>query len=140
MGKPSGISAKPTASAAQVTLVSGATYLPFGSLNTLTFGNGRVVTKAYDANYGIDKVSDAATGGISEDFTLNVVGNVTGLVERTTATANTTRGFTYDGQDRVTALKNGATSPDRLNCFPDPFPACRLGNFALERSRAGASR
>ena len=108
-GQITGISAKPTASAAQVTLVSGATYLPFGPLNTMTFGNGRVVTKAYDQNYGIDKVSDAATGGISEDFTLNVVGNVTGLVERTTATANTTRAFTYDGQDRLTALKNGTT-------------------------------
>lgn len=108
-GQITGISAKPTATATQVTLVSGATYLPFGPLNTLTFGNGRVVTKAYDQNYGIDKVSDAATGGISEDFTLNVVGNVTGLVERTTATANTTRGFTYDGQDRLTALKNGTT-------------------------------
>jgi RHS repeat-associated protein len=108
-GQITGISAKPTATAAQVTLVSGVTYLPFGPLNTLTFGNGRVVTKAYDQNYGIDKVSDAATGGISEDFTLDVVGNVTGLVERTTATANTTRGFTYDGQDRLTALKNGTT-------------------------------
>jgi RHS repeat-associated protein len=103
------VSAKPTATAAQVTLVSGVTYLPFGPLNTLTFGNGRILTKAYDANYGIDKVSDAATGGLSEDFTLNVVGNITGLVERTTGTANTTRAFTYDGQDRLTALKNGAT-------------------------------
>ena len=106
-GQITGVSSKPTASAAQVTLVSNVTYLPFGPLNTLTFGNGRVLTKAYDQNYGIDKVSDAATGGISEDFTLDVVGNVNKIVERTNATANATRTFTYDGQDRLTALKNG---------------------------------
>ena len=108
-GQITGVSSKPTASAAQVTLVSNVTYLPFGPLNTLTFGNGRVLTKAYDQNYGIDKVSDAATGGISEDFTLDVVGNVNKIVERTNATANATRTFTYDGQDRLTALKNGTT-------------------------------
>lgn len=108
-GQITGVSAKPTTSAAQVTLVSNVIYLPFGPLNTLTFGNGRVLTKAYDQNYGIDKVSDAATGGLSEDFTLDVVGNVNKIVERTTATATATRTFTYDGQDRLTALKNGTT-------------------------------
>jgi hypothetical protein len=35
-------------------------------------------------------------GGLSEDFTLNMVGNVTGLLKRTTATANTTRAFAYE--------------------------------------------
>ncbi len=109
-GQITGVSAKPTAAAAQVTMVSNVTYLPFGPLNTLTFGNGRVLTKAYDQNYNIDKVSDNSTTGLSEDSTVNVMGNITAITERTNATANATRQFTYDNLDRLLSLKNGATN------------------------------
>ncbi|WP_162140742.1 RHS repeat-associated core domain-containing protein [Arenimonas oryziterrae] len=108
-GQITGITAKPTAVAAQISLVSSVAYLPFGPLNTLTFGSGRVMTKAYDQNYGIDKVSDSGVDGLSEDFTLNAVGNITGVVERTTTSAMTTRSFAYDGQDRLAALKSGGS-------------------------------
>jgi RHS repeat-associated protein len=95
----------------QTPLVSNATYLPFGPLNTLTFGNNRVLTKTYDQNYGIDSVIDsAASNPLSEDFTLNAVGSVTGLSENTGAPTPVTRTFTYDGLDRLTAQKNGATT------------------------------
>jgi RHS repeat-associated protein len=109
-GQITGVSAKPTAAAAQVTMVSNVTYLPFGPLNTLTFGNGRVLTKAYDQNYDIDKVSDNSTTGLSEDSTVNVMGNITAITERTTATATATRQFAYDNLDRLLSLKNGATN------------------------------
>jgi RHS repeat-associated protein len=109
-GQITNVSAKPTAAAAQVTLVSNATYLPFGPLNTLTFGNARVLTKAYDQNYDIDKVSDSATDGLSEDSTVNVMGNITAMVERTTGTATATRQFAYDNMDRLLSLKNSATN------------------------------
>jgi RHS repeat-associated protein len=109
-GQITGIDAKPTATAAQVSVVSNATYLPFGPLNTLTFGNARVLTKAYDQNYDIDKVSDNSTTGLSQDSTVNVMGNITAITERTTATANTTRQFAYDNLDRLLSLKNGATN------------------------------
>jgi YD repeat-containing protein len=60
--------------------------------------------KHFDQNYGIDAVSDAAPSNpLSEDVTLNAVGNVTGLTERTSASATVTRTFTYDGLDRLTA-------------------------------------
>ncbi len=109
-GQITNVSAKPTAAAAQVTMVSNVTYLPFGPLNTLTFANGRVLTKAYDQNYDIDKVSDNSTTGLSQDSTVNVIGNITAITERTTATANTTRQFAYDNLDRLLSLKNGATN------------------------------
>lgn len=109
-GQITGVSAKPTAAAAQVTMVSDVTYLPFGPLNTLTFGNGRVLTKAYDQNYDIDKVSDNSTTGLSEDSTVNVMGNITAITERTTATATATRQFAYDNLDRLLSLKNGTTN------------------------------
>jgi len=109
-GQITGVSAKPTATAAQVTMISNVTYLPFGPLNTLTFGNGRVLTKAYDQNYDIDKVSDSATDGLSEDSTVDVMGNITQITERTNATANATRKFAYDNLDRLLSLKNGTTN------------------------------
>lgn len=103
------VDAVPTATAAQVTVVSAASYLPFGPMTTLSFGNGRVLTKAYDLNYNIDKVSDAAASNpLSADFSLNAVGAITGLIERTSATATVSRTFSYDGLDRVTGQKNGA--------------------------------
>ena len=103
------VDAIPYASGAQVTVVSAANYLPFGPLNTLTFGNGRVLTKAYDLNYGIDSVSDSAsTNPMSLVFTLDSMGNVTGLTERTGAATTITRTYTYDALDRLTAQKNGS--------------------------------
>ncbi len=105
-----GVDAQPTAVSAQVSMVSNATYLPFGPLNTLTFGNGRVLTKAYDQNYNIDKVSDNSSTGLSEDSTVNVMGNITTITERTNATSNATRRFAYDNLDRLLSLKNGSTN------------------------------
>ena len=35
------------------TIVSNTSYLPFGPLNVLTFGNGRTLTKSYDQDYAI---------------------------------------------------------------------------------------
>jgi RHS repeat-associated protein len=105
------IDVKPTSTAAQVPLVSAVTYLPFGPINTITFGNGRVLTKAYDQNYAIDAVSDsAASNPLSLDLSVNSVGNVTGLTERTGATTTLARTFQYDGLDRLTAQKSGATT------------------------------
>jgi len=110
-GQISRIDAKPSVGATQVTLVSSVSYLPFGPLNVLTFGNGRVLTRAFDQNYGIDRVSDsAASNPLSEDFTLNLVGSVTGLTEQTGPSASATRTFSYDGLDRLTGQKNGTVT------------------------------
>ena len=73
----------------------------------LTFGNGRSLTKTYDRNYNVDLIADSASGGLSVDFTLDAVGNTTGLVERITATTSASRSFVYDGLDRVSTKKSG---------------------------------
>jgi len=105
------IDAKPTATDPQIVLVSSVTYLPFGPLQAMTFGNGRILTKNYDLNYGIDSVSDsAASNPLFEDFTLNAVGNIVGLTERTGASSTTTRTFGYDGLGRLQLHLNGTTT------------------------------
>jgi len=43
---------------------------------------GRALTKAYDQNYDIDKVSDNSTTGLSQDGTVNIMGNITAMIER----------------------------------------------------------
>ena len=130
-GQITNVSAKPTAATAQVTMVSNVTYLPFGPLNTLTFANGRVLTKAYDQNYDIDKVSDNSTTGLSEDSTVDVMGNITQITERTNATANATRKFAYDNLDRLLSLKNGTTN---VQSFTYDATGNRLSN-AVSRAK-----
>jgi RHS repeat-associated protein len=104
------VDAQPTAGAAQVTLVSAVSYLPFGPLASLTYGNGRVLTKAYDQNYGIDSVADSSATGLSQDVSLDAIGNLTALTERTGVSSSVSRTYTYDGLDRLTAQKNGTST------------------------------
>jgi len=109
-GQISRVDANPSAGAPQVTLVSAVSYLPFGPLTSLTYGNGRVLTKAYDQNYGIDSVVDSSATGLSQDVSLDALGNLTALTERTGPSSSVSRTYTYDGLDRLTAQKNGATT------------------------------
>src|SRR5688572_10111198 len=81
-GRITGVTAKPTATASAVTILSDVDYLPFGPISMMTFGNGRVLTKAYDQNYGVDAVADNAAGGLSIDLGLDAVGNVVAIDER----------------------------------------------------------
>ena len=109
-GRITGVTAKPTASGAAVTVVSDVDYLPFGPATLMTFGNGRTLDKTYDANYGIEAIADSAVDGVALDFTLDAVGNVTGLDERLAGGGTTTRTVDYDDLDRLEALKDGATT------------------------------
>lgn len=109
-GRITGVTAKPTASASPVTVVSDVDYLPFGPATLMTFGNGRTLDRSYDQNYGIAGISDSAVDGVDLDYTLDAVGNVTGLAERTAGGSTTSRTVEYDELDRLTALKNGATT------------------------------
>ena len=83
---------------------------PFGPATAMRFGNRRTLDKTYDANYSIDTIADSAVDGLALDYTLYEVGNVTGLAERLTGGTTTTRTVDYDALDRLTGLKDGATT------------------------------
>lgn len=108
-GRITGVTAQPSAGATPVTLVSDVDYLPFGPATRFTFGNGRALDKTYDANYGIDTITDSAVDGVDLGYTLDAMGKVTGLAERTATGATANRTVGYDGLDRLTSLNNGAT-------------------------------
>lgn len=108
-GQITGVTAKNSAGETPVDLVTGVTYQPFGPISSLTFGNGRVLSKAYDQNYGIDQITDNASSGLDIDYTLDDAGRVVGLAEREAAGTTASRTVEYDALDRLSALKAGST-------------------------------
>lgn len=109
-GQVTGVSARTSSSAAPVTLVASADYQPFGPIKRLAFGNGRVLDKNRDLDYGITSVADSAATGLAIGYTLDDVGNVVALAERQNGGATAARTVAYDGLDRLTALKNGTAT------------------------------
>ncbi len=118
-GRIDAVDAVPSATAPQVPIVSTATYLPFGPISSLAFSGGRTLTIGYDGNYWIDMIGDSAvTNPFSQNFTLNAVGDVVGLDERTNASTIVVRNFTVDGLDRITSEKNGQTTVEGFTYDP----------------------
>lgn len=101
-GRISGVRARPSAGAAEVNLVSEATYLPFGPLTRLAFGNGRLLDKVYDQDYRPVAIADNAAGGLSLGFAVNPVGNIVGLTEDTGVQGTASRAVAYDALGRLT--------------------------------------
>lgn len=92
------------------TLLSSATYLPFGPLTALTFSNGRTLTKAYDQDYAIDSISGTPAGALTLDLGVDVMGDIisaSGSIAPPTAD----RLYDYDALYRLTTAKTGTNSP-----------------------------
>ncbi|WP_369928794.1 RHS repeat-associated core domain-containing protein [Xanthomonas sp. NCPPB 2632] len=86
------------------TVVSAATYLPFGPVASYTLGNGQTVARSYDANYRFtDIVSPALNLHVARDAVGNIValGNAAGA-----SPASET--YTYDPLYRLTGVKNAS--------------------------------
>jgi RHS repeat-associated protein len=97
---------RPSGTTTETTVVSAASYLPFGPLGSLTFGNGRTLAKAYDQNYWIDAVN-GTPAGLSLDFGTDAVGNIVGL---TVGAAANNRVYDYDDLNRLTSVVNGSAA------------------------------
>jgi len=115
-GRVTSVSWKANGLSTPIVLVSSATYYPYGPLNTLTFGNGRTLTKAYDQDYAIDTISSSATGGLTLDIGVDVMGNLT----QASGTLNPTtpdRAYQYDPLYRLTGAGTGATPAAPLEAY-----------------------
>jgi len=132
VGRVNAVSYQTNAAAAAVSLVAanGVTYYPFGPLNTMTFGNGRTVTKTYDGNYGIATALSSARSGLDLKFNLDVMGNIIGALAPIpnynaeqflydplyrltgTSTFTTQAAYTYNQTgDRLSNVQSGITQP-----------------------------
>ncbi|MBB4607662.1 RHS repeat-associated protein [Xanthomonas arboricola] len=88
-------------------LVKGATYLPMGPVADWTYGNDRVLTRAYDQDYRPKAIQDKAVGGLDVGFGFDAVGNLTALTPASNPTPEI--GLGYDTLGRLTALTDGIT-------------------------------
>ena len=106
-----------SASAGQTALVSAASYLPFGPLAAMTFGNGTVRSMTYDQRYRIE--TNVLTGPVpsehgppvpgviaSYDYDHDAAGNITRIADL--VDPGFTRDFVYDDLDRLTTANGGA--------------------------------
>ncbi|MEO5625226.1 MAG: RHS repeat-associated core domain-containing protein [Dokdonella sp.] len=110
VGRVTTVSWKANATTMPVTVISSASYYPFGPLNALTYGNGRTLTKTYDQDYAIDRVVSSAASGLLIDFTTDRMGNITDASD-TLNPATKTRKYLYDRLYRLTAVDTGTDSP-----------------------------
>ncbi len=78
LGRISAISVTPAGGGAQ-TLVSAVSYYPYGPVKQITWGNGATSLRSYDQNYWIDSINSSQATGLDLEFTLDAVGNITGL-------------------------------------------------------------
>ncbi len=81
LGRVTAVTWKANAGTAATTVVSNASYYPFGPLNVLTYGNGRTLSKGYDQDYAIDYVLSSVTGGLALNLDVDVMGNIVSAVK-----------------------------------------------------------
>jgi YD repeat-containing protein len=98
-----------SASSGSSSYASAATYLPFGPLTSLTFGNGTVKTMQYDDRYRVTRNTLAFGGTTIADYAYasDATGNITQIHDALDASYN--RDFGYDDLNRLTAANSGAS-------------------------------
>ncbi|MFZ2754767.1 MAG: RHS repeat-associated core domain-containing protein, partial [Lysobacteraceae bacterium] len=91
------------------TLLSGATYYPFGPVSKWTYGNGRILRRSLNQNYQSGFVEDTTTGGISEGYSFDAAGNLESL-RKADQLDPARRTYGYDGLNRLTQVRDGVNS------------------------------
>lgn len=94
------------AKSARVSVVSNATYYPFGPLSVLTYGNSRTLSKTYDQDYVIDRVVSSGPNGLTLDFTTDSMGNIIDASSTVGATPKTLK-YVYDHLYRLSEVDSG---------------------------------
>jgi RHS repeat-associated protein len=87
-----------TAASPLVTLISSATYEPFGPVKNLTFGNGVTTTFAHDADYRISRITTSSTPNWDYVYSYDPAGNITGITDQVSTFSKT---YGYDLLDRI---------------------------------------
>ncbi|WP_285402374.1 RHS repeat-associated core domain-containing protein [Luteibacter sp. ME-Dv--P-043b] len=103
LGQVSGVWVTPSGGAEQV-VASSVTWLPFGPIQSYTLGNGQTVARTYDSNY---RVTDIVSPALELHFSLDEMGNITGVSESGGSTAK----YLYDPLYRLTAVQDATGTP-----------------------------
>lgn len=84
------------------TVVTSATYLPFGPLASYTLGNGQTIARTYDANY---QVTDVVSAALNLHFARDAAGEIVGLGDASGASP-ASETYTYDPLYRLVSVKD----------------------------------
>jgi RHS repeat-associated protein len=103
VGRITGVTTKKDSGSPLVTLASGITYLPFGPLNALTYGNGLTLSKSYTEDYLISglQVQDTSTSTVvlNRSYAFGDGINLTGITDSLTSGRSET--YTYTNANRL---------------------------------------
>tara|TARA_R110001592_G_scaffold408_2_gene2283 strand:+ start:1126 stop:5742 length:4617 start_codon:yes stop_codon:yes gene_type:complete len=80
-------------------LASNISYVPFGSMKSLTYGNSKTLTQSYNLDYQL--MSKQVTGIIDKTYAYDVVSNINKITDN--LDANSLQDFTYDSVERLTS-------------------------------------
>lgn len=106
MGRITGIGAKAPAGETTQTVLRDVSYLPFGPVREMTFGNDVVQTRTFDADYRTIKIEDQGSSTIqSLAYEYDAANNVLGLKDGVTPVNDQV--FVYDPLDRLTQATGG---------------------------------
>jgi len=97
----------PTATAA--TLISAASYYPFGPPNAITFANGGTLTRTFDQDYAIDKIVGSGPNGLVLDATVDRLGNLVNA-SNTLGANPPTQSYQYDPLYRLKEVDAGTST------------------------------
>jgi RHS repeat-associated protein len=107
-GRVGAIGVTPAGGSAQV-LVGAVSYYPFGPVRQITWGNnGPTSQRIYDQNYWIDSIDSSQPQGLDLDFSLDPLGNITGLID-TSGGILADNLYTYDELYRLTSFDAGGS-------------------------------
>jgi RHS repeat-associated protein len=106
-GLVTGITTKATPTSSVDTVASGVAYLPFGPLQSLSYGNGLTLTRSYDQNYWLSQTQVTALGVTRLDlsFGRDADGRLTGVTDNASSGRGASFGYTDTGR------LNAATGP-----------------------------
>jgi len=101
LGRISGITTKQNSGASAVTVASSPSYQPFGPLSGLTFGNGVVLSQAFDQDYQLTGINAANGATTIQNLTnsFDPSGNITSITDNMTSARSQT--VTYDNLNRL---------------------------------------
>ncbi|MDC8012030.1 RHS repeat-associated core domain-containing protein [Tahibacter soli] len=109
MARVNSVTWQPDAVSTPQALLTGVSYYPFGPVQTLTFANGRTLTKTYDTKYAIDSVASSAVDGLVLDFTVDAMSNIKDAAPSIGGAP--LRRYAYDRLYRLTGVNTAAGSP-----------------------------
>lgn len=103
LGQVTSVTTTPNGGSEQ-TITSSMTYLPFGVLEDMTYGNGLLLDQSYDQDY---RLTDQILGTLYDrDYVYDAVNNIKDIIDNTAAAK--TQNFNYDALDR---LDDATSSP-----------------------------